>query len=79
MTEVASAPEVGPQHCPKCDATAAKAAVLTLAYVYLRCDSCGRIAIQKPAQPLSMGCVVQIFASSVSTRARVFTIDGLIG
>ena len=43
MTDVASTPHVGPQHCPKCDATAVKAAVLTSAYVYLRCQLCGEV------------------------------------
>jgi hypothetical protein len=33
----------GPQHCPKCDATKVKATILTLAYVYLRCQHCGEV------------------------------------
>jgi DNA-directed RNA polymerase subunit RPC12/RpoP len=40
---MADAPTPGPQHCPTCDATAAKAALLTLAYVYLRCEKCGHV------------------------------------
>lgn len=43
MTDVAATPEVGPQHCPKCNAAAAKGAVLTPAFVYLRCEHCGEV------------------------------------
>jgi hypothetical protein len=39
MTDIAAAPQAGRQHCPKCQATAAKAATLTLAFVYLRCEA----------------------------------------
>jgi hypothetical protein len=43
MADTAAVPQVGRQHCPKCDAKAAKAATLTERFVYLRCGDCGEV------------------------------------
>jgi hypothetical protein len=43
MADTAEVPQVGRQHCPKCDAQAAKAATLTERFVYLRCGACGEV------------------------------------
>jgi hypothetical protein len=54
MTD-AAAPQEGRQHCPKCDATAAKAATLTATYVYLRCERCGEVWVIPERRELPRG------------------------
>jgi hypothetical protein len=55
MTDAATVPEAGRQHCPKCDAAAAKAATLTLAFVYLRCELCGEVWVIPERRELPRG------------------------
>lgn len=53
MPGAAAIPGVGRQHCPTCDAAAAKAVTLTLAYVYLRCE---RSAVKCGSSPNVARC-----------------------
>lgn len=42
-SDAASLPQIERQQCPRCEATAAKAATLTDRFVYLRCSDCGEV------------------------------------
>ena len=43
MTDSAAVPHGEHQHCPKCNGTVVKAAMVTPPFVYLRCGRCGEV------------------------------------